>query len=54
MQMIPRLAGLCCGGDCNPEQWPERVWKRDHDVKVDLATATASPPPSGAGMKGSA
>lgn len=23
------LAGLCYGGDWNPEQWPERVWRDD-------------------------
>ncbi len=81
-------AGLSYGGDYNPEQWPEEIWRRDaqlmreagidfatvgvfawarlqptpeqwdfgwldrvldllheHDVRVDLATATASPPP---------
>jgi beta-galactosidase len=83
-----RLAGLSYGGDYNPEQWPEEVWRSDaelmqragvnmvslgifswahletaegvydfdwldrvidllhaHGVRVDLATATASPPP---------
>lgn len=23
------LEGLCYGGDYNPEQWPEEVWKED-------------------------
>lgn len=79
---------LWCGGDYNPEQWPEDIWREDarlmgeagvnlvslgvfawarlepspnhydfdwldrvmallhaHDVRVNLATATASPPP---------
>src|SRR4051794_8194798 len=83
-----RPSGLLFGGDYNPEQWPEEVWREDvalmreagvnlvsvgvfswaflepapgryefgwldrvlallHDggVGVDLATATASPPP---------
>jgi beta-galactosidase len=82
------VAGLCYGGDYNPEQWPEEVWAEDvalmreagvnlvsvgifswallepsagkyefdwldrvldllHEggIAVDLATATASPPP---------
>ncbi|HEY8472562.1 MAG TPA: beta-galactosidase [Natronosporangium sp.] len=86
--LVPRVAGLCFGGDYNPEQWPEQTWREDaqlmreagvtlvtvgvfswsmlepapgkyefgwldrvleilHDagVAVDLATATASPPP---------
>jgi beta-galactosidase len=85
--MLRRLA-LHYGGDYNPEQWPERVWREDarlmreagvtlatvgvfawahlepapgeydfgwldrvvdllhdHGIAVDLATATASPPP---------
>ncbi|MQA26688.1 MAG: beta-galactosidase, partial [Micromonosporaceae bacterium] len=85
---VPRVDGLCYGGDYNPEQWPERVWREDvalmreagvnlvtvgvfswawlepeegrytfdwldrvldllhqHGIAVDLATATASPPP---------
>src|SRR2546423_14903872 len=83
-----RVAGICYGGDYNPEQWPEDVWAEDvalmreagvnlvtvgvfawamlepspgryefgwldrvldllhgGGIKVDLATATASPPP---------
>jgi beta-galactosidase len=86
--IVPRVPGLCYGGDYNPEQWPESVWREDvalmrearvnlvtvgvfgwawlepeeqryefgrldrildllHDggIRVDLATATASPPP---------
>src|SRR3712207_6353258 len=82
------IAGLCYGGDYNPEQWPEDVWHEDvklmneagvnlvtvavfawaliereegrydfgwldkvldllysNGILVDLATATASPPP---------
>src|SRR5829696_6233213 len=82
------VAGLCYGGDYNPEQWPETVWPEDvalmreagvnlvsvgifswallepkegsfdmgwlddvldllhrNDISIDLATATASPPP---------
>jgi beta-galactosidase len=87
-RLVPRVPGLCYGGDYNPEQWPEHVWVEDaklmqeagvnvatvgvfawsmlepsegvyefgwldrvldvlHSagVAVDLATATASPPP---------
>ncbi|GAA1735207.1 beta-galactosidase [Luedemannella helvata] len=86
--IIPRVSGLCYGGDYNPEQWPEEVWAADvalmreagvtlatvgvfswawlqptpdrwefgwldrvidllhaGGIAVDLATATASPPP---------
>ncbi|WP_344125685.1 beta-galactosidase [Luedemannella flava] len=86
--IIPRVTGLCYGGDYNPEQWPEDVWVEDvalmreagvtlatvgvfswawlqpapdrwefgwldrvldllhaGGIAVDLATATASPPP---------
>lgn len=86
--LVPKVNGLCYGGDYNPEQWPEEIWAEDaklmreagvnlatvgvfawsalepapgryefgwldrvmdllHDagVAVDLATATASPPP---------
>lgn len=27
--ILPRLDGLAYGGDYNPEQWPEEVWKED-------------------------
>ncbi|MGH3714843.1 MAG: beta-galactosidase [Micromonosporaceae bacterium] len=27
--VVPRLNGLCYGGDYNPEQWPEQVWAED-------------------------
>jgi beta-galactosidase len=86
--LVPKITGLCFGGDYNPEQWPEEVWREDAalmreagvtlvtvgvfawaqlepapgryefgwldrvleilhgaGVAVDLATATASPPP---------
>jgi len=86
--LVPRVTGLCYGGDYNPEQWPESTWAQDaalmreagvtlvtvgvfawawlepapgryefgwldrvldtlHEagIAVDLATATASPPP---------
>lgn len=86
--LVPSVSGLCFGGDYNPEQWPQEVWREDaalmreagvtlvtvgvfawamlepapgryefgwldrvleilHSagVAVDLATATASPPP---------
>ncbi|HYN95920.1 MAG TPA: beta-galactosidase [Pilimelia sp.] len=86
--LVPRVPGLCFGGDYNPEQWPEEVWAEDvalmkaagvnlvsigifswawlepaegayefgwldrvidglhaGGVAVDLATASASPPP---------
>lgn len=26
------LDGLCYGGDYNPEQWPEEVWKEDVEL----------------------
>jgi beta-galactosidase len=88
MKAWPEVAGLCYGGDYNPEQWPEEVWHEDiqlmreagvnlvtvgvfswallepeeghyefgwldrvldllnsSGILVDLATATASPPP---------
>jgi beta-galactosidase len=86
--LLPRLPALAFGGDYNPEQWPEDVWREDVElmrtagvnlvtvgvfswamlqpapdvfafewldrvldglagagIAVDLATATASPPP---------
>ena len=86
--LCPKLHGIAYGGDYNPEQWTEDVWKEDaqlmkeagvnlvslgifswaalepsqgkyefgwldkvmnlmgdNDIKVDFATATASPPP---------
>ena len=86
--LVPKVSGLCYGGDYNPEQWPEHVWSEDVElmreagvnlvsvgifawawlepaegryefdwldrvldllhgagIAVDLATATASPPP---------
>src|SRR4051812_1280615 len=86
--ITPKLSQLAYGGDYNPEQWPEPVWKEDvalmrragvnlvtvgvfswarlqpnpetftfgwldrvldllhqNEILVDLATATASPPP---------
>ena len=86
--VVPRVDGLCYGGDYNPEQWSEQVWAEDvalmreagvtlatvgvfswawlepeegrydfgwldrvldllteNGIAVDLATATASPPP---------
>src|SRR6266545_4262929 len=43
------VGGLCYGGDYNPEQWPKDVWRSDvrlmREAGVDLATATAAPPP---------
>ncbi|MFF8774494.1 beta-galactosidase [Kitasatospora sp. NPDC015120] len=85
---LTRVPGLLFGGDYNPEQWPEEVWREDvrlmaeagvslvtvavfswsrlepapgsydfgwldrvldllhaHGIAVDLATATATPPP---------
>ncbi|MDX8142457.1 beta-galactosidase [Lentzea sp. BCCO 10_0061] len=37
-----RLGGLAFGGDYNPEQWDERVWKEDDELmreaRVNLAT----------------
>jgi beta-galactosidase len=27
--LVPRVNGLCFGGDYNPEQWPEEVWQED-------------------------
>ena len=87
-RLLPRVPGLSYGGDYNPEQWPESVWRDDitlmreagvtlatvavfgwawlepaegeytfdrldrivdglhaGGIAVDLATATASPPP---------
>ncbi|GAA5060449.1 beta-galactosidase [Thermocatellispora tengchongensis] len=29
MDWSERVAGLCYGGDYNPEQWPEEVWRED-------------------------
>src|SRR5687768_14455436 len=29
MPLIPGLDRLAYGGDYNPEQWPEQVWKED-------------------------
>ncbi len=88
MQLTPKIAQMVYGGDYNPEQWPEHIWREDaelmrragvnlvslaifawakleprqgdfdfgwldtvmdlmheHGVLVNLATATASPPP---------
>ena len=32
------LTGLCYGGDWNPEQWPEPVWRQDLALMRDRAT----------------
>ncbi|MEU8035170.1 beta-galactosidase [Streptosporangium sp. NPDC049078] len=32
MDWSERLGGLCYGGDYNPEQWPEEVWKEDVEL----------------------
>jgi beta-galactosidase len=41
-RLVPRVAGLCYGGDYNPEQWPEHVWAEDaklmREAGVNLAT----------------
>src|SRR5215213_667810 len=43
--MITRkVPHMIYGGDYNPEQWPGEVWD-ENGVMVNLATATASPPP---------
>jgi beta-galactosidase len=40
--VVPRVEGLCYGGDYNPEQWPERVWAEDaalmREAGVNLVT----------------
>lgn len=40
--LVPRVPGLCFGGDYNPEQWPEQVWAEDaklmREAGVNLAT----------------
>ncbi|HET6711314.1 beta-galactosidase [Amycolatopsis sp.] len=40
--LVERLGGLAFGGDYNPEQWDEPVWKEDDELmrraKVNLAT----------------
>jgi beta-galactosidase len=33
---LPRTSRIAYGGDYNPEQWPEQVWKEDH-AAFDLA-----------------
>ncbi|SCF08340.1 beta-galactosidase [Micromonospora coriariae] len=39
---LPRTAKVPFGGDYNPEQWPEDVWKQDHRLfdaaRIDLVT----------------
>ncbi|MGW4637124.1 beta-galactosidase [Sphaerisporangium sp. NPDC004334] len=41
-RLTARLGGLAFGGDYNPEQWDEPVWKQDDDLmrvaRVNLAT----------------
>jgi beta-galactosidase len=41
-RLIDRLGGLAFGGDYNPEQWDEPVWKEDDELmrraRVNLAT----------------
>jgi beta-galactosidase len=41
-QIVDRLGGLAFGGDYNPEQWDESVWKEDDELmrraRVNLAT----------------
>jgi beta-galactosidase len=41
-RLTERLGGLAFGGDYNPEQWDEEVWKHDdelmHRARVNLAT----------------
>ncbi len=41
-RLVGRLGGLAFGGDYNPEQWDERVWKEDDELMrragVNLAT----------------
>jgi beta-galactosidase len=40
--LVDRLGGLAFGGDYNPEQWDEQVWKEDDELmrraRVNLAT----------------
>ncbi|MET7817498.1 beta-galactosidase [Micromonospora zamorensis] len=39
---LPVTAKVPFGGDYNPEQWPEDVWKQDHrlidSARIDLLT----------------
>ncbi|MEU1643945.1 hypothetical protein ABZ422_02110 [Micromonospora zamorensis] len=39
---LPVTAKVPFGGDHNPEQWPEDVWKQDHrlfdSARIDLLT----------------
>ena len=41
-RLVDRLGGLAFGGDYNPEQWDEPVWKEDDELmrraRVNLAT----------------
>jgi beta-galactosidase len=41
-RLVDRLGGLAFGGDYNPEQWDEQVWKQDDELmrqaRVNLAT----------------
>jgi beta-galactosidase len=49
--IVRKVPHMVYGGDYNPEQWSEAVWDeevrlmREAGVMVNLATATASPPP---------
>ena len=40
--MIPRLPHLAYGGDYNPDQWPEDIWREDarlmREAGVNLVT----------------
>lgn len=41
-RLVPRVDGLCHGGDDDPEQWPEDVWAQDvtlmREAGVNLVT----------------
>ncbi|WP_433550079.1 Beta-galactosidase C-terminal domain [Micromonospora zamorensis] len=43
---LPVTAKVPFGGDYNPEQWPEDVWKQDHrlfdSARIDLVTNVAA------------
>ena len=44
--LVDRLGGLAFGGDYNPEQWDEPVWKEDDELmrrtRVNLGSRTLS------------
>ena len=40
--LCPKLHGIAYGGDYNPEQWPEDVWKEDAQLMKEAGVNLVS------------